>query len=49
MKVMLEDKVLKMVSAYDPQMGCEKIQKEGFWQDMDEVMQGISKSEDIMI
>ena len=32
-RVILENKVLNIVNAYAPQVGCEESQKEGFWQE----------------
>lgn len=40
------DKVINIVSAYyTPQMRCEENQKKQFWQEMNEVMQEISGTE----
>lgn len=47
--IMLEDKLLNIVRTYAPQVGCKEIQKEEFWQNMDEEMQRIPGIEDIMI
>ena len=40
-RVISKDKLLNIVSAYAPQEGCRKNQKEEFWQELDELMQGI--------
>jgi len=48
-KFVLEEKVLNAISAYAPQVGCEERQKEQFWREMDEVMQGIPENEDAVI
>lgn len=37
-KVMVEEKVWNIVSAYAPQIGSEESQKEEFWRRMDEVI-----------
>ena len=45
-RVILQDKVLNIVSAYVPQMRYKEDQIEEFWQEMDEIIQEI---EDIVI
>ena len=40
-RVISQDKLLNIVSAYAPQERCRKNQKEEFWQELDELMQGI--------
>ena len=48
-KLVLGSKVLNVVSAYAPQIGCEESLKEEFWREMDEIVQGIPGREDIVI
>ena len=48
-KLVLGSKVLNVVSAYAPQIGCEERLKEEFWQDMDEIVQKIPGREDMVI
>ncbi|XP_050528181.1 uncharacterized protein LOC126898283 [Daktulosphaira vitifoliae] len=48
-KLIFEEKVLNVISAYAPEVGCDEINKEVFWREMDEVMQGVSGNEDAMI
>lgn len=38
-RVIFEDKILNIISAYAPQVECKESQKEEFWKEMDEVMQ----------
>lgn len=47
--LVLEDKVFNIISIYTPQVGCEGSQQDGFWQEMNKVMQGIPINEDIVI
>jgi len=48
-RVMVEEKVWNIVSAYAPQIGSEESQKEEFWRKMDEVIQRIPGAEEIVI
>ena len=40
-RVISKDKLLNIVRAYAPQEGCRKNQKEEFWLELDELMQGV--------
>ena len=44
-----KEKVLNVISAYVPHVGCEVREKEEFWREMDEVIQGIPGHEDVVI
>ncbi|XP_050523222.1 uncharacterized protein LOC126895426 [Daktulosphaira vitifoliae] len=48
-KLIFEKKVLNVISAYVQQVGCDEIDKEVFWREMDEVMQGCPDNENAMI
>ncbi|XP_050521934.1 uncharacterized protein LOC126894745 [Daktulosphaira vitifoliae] len=48
-KLIFEEKVLNVISAYAPQVGCSEIDKEVFWREMDEVMQDVPGNEDAVI
>ena len=41
--------MLNVISAYAPQVGCIREEKETFWLDLDETMEKIPKNERIMV
>ncbi|KAI5607674.1 hypothetical protein C0J50_9936, partial [Silurus asotus] len=40
---------INVISAYAPQVGCEMVEKERFWRELDEVVDGISRNEQLVI
>ena len=44
-KIMLSQEALNVISAYAPQAGCDDLEKERFWREMDEVMTSIPEEE----
>ncbi|CAK1595770.1 unnamed protein product [Parnassius mnemosyne] len=46
-KLMIENKVVNVVSVYAPQTGCEESVKEKFWEEFDCMMMGIPEREDV--
>ncbi|KAK3551510.1 hypothetical protein QTP70_017369 [Hemibagrus guttatus] len=49
LKLEIEGVMLKVVSGYAPQVGCELEKKERFWSELDEVMESISTGERVVI
>ena len=43
LRVLIGKEVCKIVSAYAPQVGCDEEEKEAFWEEMTQVMQGREK------
>ena len=48
-KIMLSQEVLNVVSAYAPQAGCDDVEKERFWREMDEVMTSVPAEERVLV
>ncbi|XP_050521633.1 uncharacterized protein LOC126894562 [Daktulosphaira vitifoliae] len=48
-KLIFEEKVLNVISAYAPQVECDEIDMEVFCREMDEEMQGVPGNEDVVI
>ena len=48
-KLEIERTPLNVVSAYAPQVGCGKREKEGFWSEIDEVVESIPRQERAVI
>ncbi|MCJ8736328.1 hypothetical protein PDJAM_G00258270 [Pangasius djambal] len=49
LKLEIEGVMLKVVSGYAPQVGCELEQKERFWSELDEVIESIPTGERVVI
>ncbi|KAK3533164.1 hypothetical protein QTP70_012417 [Hemibagrus guttatus] len=49
LKLEFEGVMLNVVSGYAPQVGCELEEKEGFWSELDEVMESIPTGERVVI
>ncbi|KAK3516660.1 hypothetical protein QTP70_021999 [Hemibagrus guttatus] len=49
LKLEIEWVMLNVVSGYAPQVGCELEEKEGFWSELDEVMESIPTGERVVI
>uniref|UniRef100_A0A7N8XCY4 Endonuclease/exonuclease/phosphatase domain-containing protein n=1 Tax=Mastacembelus armatus TaxID=205130 RepID=A0A7N8XCY4_9TELE len=49
LKLEVEGVMLNVVSGYAPQVGCELEEKEKFWREMDEVIQGTPSGERVVI
>ncbi|KAK3542768.1 hypothetical protein QTP70_002967 [Hemibagrus guttatus] len=49
LKLEIEGVMLNVVSGYAPQVGCELKEKEGFWSELDEVIESIPTSERVVI
>ncbi|KAI5091794.1 hypothetical protein C0J45_19000 [Silurus meridionalis] len=41
--------MINVISAYGPQVGCEMEEKEKFWSELDEVLDGVPKKEQLVI
>ena len=48
-KLMLSEKVLNVISAYAPQVGCDVEEKSLFWQELDEVLTSIPDEERVVL
>ncbi|KAI5614476.1 hypothetical protein C0J50_9063 [Silurus asotus] len=48
-KVEVEGKMINVISAYAPQVGCEMVEKERFWSELDEVVDGVPRNEQLVI
>ena len=48
-KMEVKGKVLNIVSAYAPQVGCDKEEKEKFWERMDQLVEEIPRDEKVVI
>ena len=46
-KLVLEKEIINIISAYAPQIGLDETTKKQFWENMDELVQGIPESESI--
>ncbi|KAK3565194.1 hypothetical protein QTP86_001011 [Hemibagrus guttatus] len=49
LKLEIEGVMLNVVSGYAPQVGCELVEKELFWSELDEVMESIPTGERVVI
>ena len=49
LKMELDGVMLNVISAYAPQVGCIREEKEGFWLDLDETVKKIPKNERIVV
>ncbi|KAK3570259.1 hypothetical protein QTP86_017110 [Hemibagrus guttatus] len=49
LKLEIEGVMLNVVSGYAPQVGCELEEKEGFWSELDEVIESIPTGERVVI
>ncbi|KAK3507717.1 hypothetical protein QTP70_034820 [Hemibagrus guttatus] len=49
LKLEIEGVMLNVVSGYAPQVGCELVEKERFWSELDEVMESIPTGERVVI
>ena len=49
LKMELDRVMLNVISAYEPQVGCIREEKETFWLDVDETVEKISKNERIVV
>ncbi|KAF7689638.1 hypothetical protein HF521_012991, partial [Silurus meridionalis] len=49
MKLEVEGVMINVISAYAPQMGCEMEEKEKFWSELDEVVEGVPRNEILVI
>ena len=49
LKMEFDGVMLNVISAYAPQVGCVREEKEGFWLDLDETVEKISKNERIVV
>ena len=45
MKLDIEGVMMTVISAYAPQVGCLREEKDNFWTDLDEVVESIPKEE----
>ncbi|KAF7693224.1 hypothetical protein HF521_008540 [Silurus meridionalis] len=48
-KVEVEGMMINVISAYAPQVGCEMKEKERFWSELDEVVDGVPRKERLVI
>ena len=48
MKLEIGGMILNVLSAYAPQVGCELEEKERFWRDMDELLEGVRMEERVL-
>ncbi|KAI5610689.1 hypothetical protein C0J50_11967, partial [Silurus asotus] len=48
-KVEVEGMMINVISAYAPQVGCEMEEKERFWSELDEVVDGVPRKEWLVI
>ena len=48
-KMELDGVIMNVISAYAPQAGCEMEEKEAFWEEIDELMESIPRSERVVI
>ena len=48
-KLIMEGEAINVISAYAPQVGSNSESKQKFWEDMDDLMQGIPNEENIFI
>ncbi|KAI5089302.1 histone H4 transcription factor [Silurus meridionalis] len=48
-KVEVEGMMINVISAYAPQVGCEMEEKERFWSELDEVVDGVPRKERLVI
>ncbi|KAI5099129.1 hypothetical protein C0J45_11268 [Silurus meridionalis] len=48
-KLEVEGMMIKVFSAYAPQVGCEMKEKERFWSELDVVVEGVSRNERLVI
>ena len=48
-RIEIEGVMMNAISAYAPQMGCELEEKEGFWNDLDEIVESVHKGERVLI
>ncbi|KAI5630253.1 hypothetical protein C0J50_10328 [Silurus asotus] len=48
-KVKVEGMMINVISAYAPQVGCEMEDKERFWSELDEVVDGVPRKERLVI
>ena len=49
MKLEMGGIILNVLSAYAPQVGCELEEKERFWRDMDELLEGVPMEERVLL
>ena len=49
LKMELDGVILNVISAYAPQVGCRREDKEAFWLDLDETVEKIPKNERIVV
>ena len=49
MKLDIEGEMMIVISAYAPQVGCLREEKDKFWTDLDEVVESIPKEERLVI
>ena len=49
MKLEIGEMILNVLSAYAPQVGCELEEKERFWRDMDELLEGVPMEERVLL
>ncbi|KAI5615334.1 hypothetical protein C0J50_10843 [Silurus asotus] len=49
MKLEVEGMVINVISAYAPQVSCEMEEKEKFWSELDEVVDGVPRNERLVI
>ena len=49
MKLEIGGMILNVLSAYAPQVGCELEEKERFWRDMDELLEGVPIEERVLL
>ncbi|KAI5086429.1 hypothetical protein C0J45_2298, partial [Silurus meridionalis] len=49
MKVEVKGMMINVISAYVPQVGCEMEEKEKFWSELDEVVDGVPRKERLVI
>ncbi len=48
-KLVLGEETINIISAYAPQIGLVESLKQNFWEDMDELNQGVPNKENIFI
>ncbi|KAF7707519.1 hypothetical protein HF521_018737 [Silurus meridionalis] len=48
-KLEVEGMMINVISAYAPQVGCEMEEKERFWSELDEVVDGVPRNEQLVI
>ncbi|KAI5086984.1 hypothetical protein C0J45_24457, partial [Silurus meridionalis] len=48
-KVEVEGMMINVISAYAPQVSCEMAEKERFWSELDKVVDGVPRNEQLVI